>query len=537
MSASQFDYIIVGAGSAGCIMAERLSASGKHRVLLLEAGADDTSFWLRMPLGFAQLFYHPKYNWRYRTTAQKELANQRVYTPRGKVVGGSGAINAMVYVRGHQQDFDDWAAAGNSGWGWSDVLPVFKRLESHWAGETQWHGAKGRIRITRDAVHPICDNFFAACEERGFVRNNDFNGPQMEGVGIYDINTRNGQRDSSGVAYLRPARKRPNLVVQTHALAERVLFDAHKRAVGVEVLVHGRRQTFRASREVILCAGAVETPKLLQLSGVGDAKLLQQYEIPVLQHAPAVGQNLQDHLCASYYYRASRSTSNDDIRSRPQQVRAMLQYLFQKKGVFATTAKAGGFVRTSEAVAHPNMQLYFNSLSYVLPESGGAPRVQPYSGFTIFFAPSRPTSRGSITLLSRDVQEAPAIDPNYLATAHDQSEAIAGSKLVRSIMSTASMQQVTAEETSPGSSVSDDASMLQFFREQSGSIYHLCGSCAMGSDPQHSVVDSQLRVHGVQALRVVDASVFPNITSGNTNAPTMMVAEKAADMVLASSAL
>ncbi|MCA8094099.1 GMC family oxidoreductase N-terminal domain-containing protein [Burkholderia anthina] len=536
MEATSFDYIIVGAGSAGCILADRLSESGRFRVLLLEAGGEDKSIWLRMPLGFAKLFHHRKYNWRYQTSPQSELAGQRVYTPRGKVLGGSGAINAMIYVRGQRRDFDDWVAQGNPGWGWGDVLPWFKRLESHHAGDTEWHSGSGKIRITRDPVHPICESFFDACTLLGHRFNDDFNGERLEGVGVYDINTRDGQRDSSCTAYLHPARKRANVVVYTDALVERVLFDDARTAIGVEALIGGHRQRFAARREVILSAGAVETPKLLQCSGVGDAALLMRHQIPVVHHSPAVGRNLQDHLCASYYFRATRPTVNDEVRGLTRQAGAMLQYLFRRKGIFATTAKAGGFLRTSDAEPVPNMQLYFNPLSYVLPESGGMPRVEPYSGYTIFFSPCRPTSRGSVELTSADAHEAPRIDPNYLSTEHDRREAVAGSRLVRELTATPWLKQVTAEEVRPAGAVSDDESMLRFFREQSGSVYHLCGSCAMGRDVERTVVNSRLQVHGVANLRVVDASVFPNITSGNINAPTMMVAERAAAWILASAA-
>jgi choline dehydrogenase len=280
----------------------------------------------------------------------------------------------------------------------------------------------------------------------------------------------------------------------------------------------------------------VETPKLLQCSGVGNAALLTLHQIPVVHPMPAVGENLQDHLCASYYYRANCPTLNDEVRSLPKQARAMLQYLFRRKGILATTVKAGGFLRTSGEETVPNVQLYFNPLSYVLPESGGMPRVEPYSGYTIFFAPCRPTSRGTIRLTSTDIHAAPRIDPNYLSTEHDRAEAIAGSRLVRDLAGTSCLKRVTAEEVRPAETVSDDNSMLQFFREQSGSIYHLCGSCAMGSDMQRTVVNSRLQVHGMANLRVVDASVFPNITSGNINAPTMMIAERAASLILESAA-
>lgn len=532
MDATTFDYIIVGAGSAGCILAERLSESGQYSVLVLEAGSADRSIWLRMPLGFAKLFYHPKYNWRYETIPQIELGGQKVYTPRGKVLGGSGAINAMIYVRGQRADFNDWAAQGNPGWGWDDVLPWFKKLESHPLGDTAWHSGSGRIRITRDPVHPVSEAFFQACSALGHPANADFNGAQLEGYGIYDINTRDGQRDSSCTAYLHPAMTRANVKVLTEALVERVLFDRDKTATGVSILVNGHRQIFTARREVILSAGAVETPKLLQLSGLGDAGLLHKYGITVVNHLPAVGRNLQDHLCASYYFRANCPTVNDQVRTLPQKARAMLEYLVRRKGVFATTVKAGGFLRSDAAQPIANIQLYFNPLSYVLPESGGMPRVEPYSGYTIFFAPCRPTSRGTITLTSADVRVAPRIDPNYLSTEHDRLDTVAGSRLVRALSGTSSLRHITAEEIRPAATITDDDSMLQFFREQSGSIYHLCGSCAMGSDPQRTVVNHELKVHGVSQLRVVDASVFPNITSGNINAPTMMVAEKAAQLIL-----
>src|SRR6218665_707797 len=328
-SMTEFDYIVIGAGSAGCILADRLTESGQHRVLLLEAGAADCSLWLRMPLGFAKLYQHPKYNWRYSTTPQAELANQQVYTPRGKVLGGSGAINALVYARGHPGDFDDWAAQGNPGWAYDDLLPWFNRLESHPLGDTCWHRSSGKIRITRDPVHPICQAFFAACASLGYASNDDFNGAQLGGYGTYDINTRDGRRASSASAYLHPAMRRHNLTVKTRALAERILFDEQRRASGVDVLIGGQRQRFAAPREIILSARAVARPHPLQLSPI--------------HHAPAVGRKLQDHLCASFYFRANRPTMNDQIRHPWQQARAALQYWLKRRGLLATTVKAGGF--------------------------------------------------------------------------------------------------------------------------------------------------------------------------------------------------
>src|SRR6218665_3006110 len=510
-SMTEFDYIVIGAGSAGCILADRLTESGQHRVLLLEAGAADRSLWLRMPLGFAKLYQHPKYNWRYSTTPQAELANQQVYTPRGKVLGGSGAINALVYVRGQASDFDDWAAQGNPGWAYDDLLPWFKRLESHPLGDTRRHSSNGKNPINPHPPHPICQAFSAPCASLGYASNADFNGAQLGGYGTYDINTRDGRRDSSASAYLHPAMRRRNLTVKTRALAERILFDQQRRASGVDVLIDGQRQRFAARREIILSAGDVASPQLLQLSGIGDGALLQRHQIPLIHHAPAVGRKLQDHLCASFYFRANRPTMNDQIRHPWQQARAALQYWLKRRGLLATTVKAGGFFSSAGPDGPLDMQLYFNPLSYILPDNGGTPRIQPYSGYTLFFSPCRPSSRGSIQISSADIHSAPHIDPNYLATEQDRHTAIAAApllpplpatpppptaaaRLLRRLAATPALTQVTAEQTAPRPNGDDDASLLQFVREQSGSVYHLCGSCAMGRD---GVVNSQLQVHGV----------------------------------------
>lgn len=531
-----YDFIVVGAGSAGCILASRLSQSGRFSVLLLEAGGKDDSFWFRLPVGYVKSYYNPKTNWMYYAEPQANLAGRRIYAPRGKVLGGSGTINAMIYVRGQPQDFDDWEAAGNPGWGYRDVLPYFKRLESHHAGASAWRGGSGPIGITsmREDAHPICQHYLKACQELGLPQSADFNGEQFEGAGIYEVNIRNGQRESSSFRYLRPAMRRPNLTVLLHAQTECVLFDEHKRAVGVRVRQHGQQQTFHARCEVILSAGAVDSPKLLQLSGVGDQALLQQYGVPVVQHLPAVGKNLQDHLCVSFYYRANRKTLNDELGNWWGQAKAGLRYLLHRRGPLAMSVnQAGGFFRGSPREERANLQLYFNPLSYSIPNDPNAGlKADPYSGFLICFNPCRPSSRGSIELASADPMQPARIKPNYLSTQKDIEEAIQGSVFIRRLMQTAAMQEITVEEVTPAAAVSDEASMLRFFREQSGSIYHLCGSCAMGPDPASAVVNSRLQVHGVSGLRVVDASVFPNITSGNTNAPTMMVAEKGADLIL-----
>ncbi|MCP3705920.1 choline dehydrogenase [Paraburkholderia sp. CNPSo 3274] len=532
-----YDYIIVGAGSAGCILAERLSASGRHSVLLLEAGGPDDSFWFKIPIGFAKLYYNEQYNWMYYSEPEPELAGRQIYAPRGKVLGGSGAINAMIYVRGAARDYDDWAAAGNAGWSYQEVLPYFRKLESHPLGDTPWHGANGPVRITpmKDGAHPVCRTFVEGCTQLGYERNEDFNGARLEGVGIYDVNTRDGKRDSSSVAYLHRAGQRSNLKIEHHARATRVLFDeAKQRAVGVEIVQQGVKRTFQASREVIVAAGAVDSPKLLQLSGVGPRALLAKHGIDVVHELPAVGQNLQDHLCVSFYYRSRVKTLNDSFSSWTGKLKFGLQYVFQRKGPFSMSVnQSGGFFRTSQEEAHPNMQVYFNPLSYRIPKSNRAQLTpEPYSGFLVCFNPCRPTSRGSVEIASSNVEDAPKIRGNYLSTQKDRDEAISGSHLVRKLMTARALQDITEAEVTPAGEVTDDASMLKFFREQSGSIYHLCGTCAMGPDPRTAVVDARLRVHGIEGLRVVDASIFPNITSGNTNAPTMMVAEKGADLIL-----
>jgi choline dehydrogenase len=531
-----YDYIVVGAGSAGCILAHRLTEGDKYSVLLLEAGGTDDALRFKVPIGYVYTYYDKKSNWMYSLQPQKQLSNRTLYCPRGKVQGGSGSINALIYIRGQKSDFNEWAELGNTGWSYEDVLPYYKRLEAHPLGNTDYHRANGRVHITpmKDQAHPICTAFLDACEGFGYPRNDDFNGASMEGAGIYDINTHGGLRDSSSRAYLQEALNHARLTVEHHCLVDRIVLDGQRKATGVAFLQDGERRYANASREVILAAGAVDTPKLLQLSGVGDADLLQKHAIPVAHHSPAVGKNLQDHVCVSYFYKANRRTLNDEFSSWIGKARAGLQYLLMRTGPLSMSVnQAGGFLKSDAGQAHPNIQLYFNPLSYEIPKNGSqALRPEPYSGFLLAFSACRPTSRGTVEIASSHADDAPLIQPNFLTTQKDVDEAIKGSQLVRKIMGSAALRAITVEETKPGNRVQTEADMLQYFREEAGSIYHLCGSCAMGADPSRSVVSSRLKVHGVDSLRIVDASIFPNVTSGNINAPTMMVAEKGAAMIL-----
>ncbi|KQT60633.1 MULTISPECIES: GMC family oxidoreductase [unclassified Aureimonas] len=531
-----FDYVVVGSGSAGSIVAARLGEDGRNSVCVIEAGGNDRSIWLKIPVGYAKSYYDPAVNWMYSTEPEPELGGRRIYTPRGKVQGGSGAINAMIFVRGAAGDFDGWRDAGNPGWGFADVLPHFKRMERHAGGASPWHGGDGPIGVTpmRGATHPITDAFLAACREIQLPETPDFNGAAIEGAGIYDVNTRRGLRSSAGAEYLRPALKRENVTIRRHARTTRILLDDEHRATGVEILQGGQRRTIRARCEVIVSAGAVETPKLLQLSGIGDGALLGRLGIAPRRHLPAVGANLQDHLCASLYYRSTVPTLNGPFSSLAGQAGLALRYILTRKGPFAISVnQAGGFFRGRPSEPRENLQLYFNPLSYRIPSDPGAGlKAEPYPGFLLAFNACRPTSRGRVEIASPDAEGAPRIRPNYLSTEEDRDEAVQGARLARRIMQAPALRAVTAEEMPPSAGVSTDDEILAYFRENCGSIYHLCGTAGMGPDPATSVVDARLRVHGIAGLRVVDASIFPTITAGNINAPTMMVAEKGAATIL-----
>jgi choline dehydrogenase len=531
-----FDYVIVGAGTAGCVLANRLSADGKTRVLLLEAGGSDRTVWIQLPIGYGRTFFDARVNWMYDTQAIAGLNGRSSYWPRGKVIGGSGSINAMVHVRGQSHDFDDWAAAGNPGWGWDDVLPYFIKSEDHDLGRSDWHGAGGPQHVSDISAraHPLCQTFIETGKALGFAATPDFNGAESEGVGIYAINTRKGRRASTANEYLRPALKRATVELRTKAHATRILFEGN-RAVGVEYQRGGKTQKARATREVILCGGAINSPQLLQLSGIGDAALLQSLGITPLVDAPAVGQNLQDHLAVSYFYKTSVPTLNDELGPLTGKIKAGLHYLLNRGGPLSMSVnQGGGFVRSAPDVRRVNLQLYFGPVSYTQSPLSERKLLNPdpFSAFLLSFNSCRPTSRGHLQITSSDPFVYPSIQPNYLSTEQDVAEARAGNALLRALAGAAPLADIITEELVPGAQHQSDDALLEDFRNRADTVYHPTSTCMMGPDPATSVVDARLRVHGIAGLRVIDASVFPNITSGNINAPTVMVAEKGAAMVL-----
>lgn len=533
-----YDYVIVGAGSTGCVLANRLTASGRHRVLLLEAGGSDRKFWIRTPIGYGRTFYDARVNWMYLTEPDPETGGRVSYWPRGKVLGGSSSINAMVYIRGQPTDFDDWEAAGNPGWGWKDVLPYFQKAENNALGAGELRGIGGPLDVAdaSASMHPLCQHYLRGCAELGFEIVRDMNGPRTECVGLYQITTQNGVRASSATAYLRPAMRRSNLRVVTEAHATRVLFEG-SRTVGVEYVTGGRSETVRAGREVILSTGSVNSPQLLQLSGVGPADLLRRHGIAVVRDMPAVGRNLQDHLGMDYLYRSRLPTLNDDLYPWHGKLRAGLRYVLTRRGPLSLSVnQGGGFIRTRDGLARPNIQLYFSPVSYLKAPPGTRPLMNPdpYPAFLLGYSTCRPKSRGYIQIRSRDPFAPPEIHPNYLTAAEDMVELLEGARFMRRLAATASMRSIIEAEMKPGPDVQSEAELIADIRQRCGTVFHPVSTCMMGPDPGRAVVDSQLRVHGIGGLRVIDASVFPNVTSGNTNAPTIMVAEKAADMVLRS---
>jgi choline dehydrogenase len=531
-----YDFIVVGSGSAGSVVAERLSASGRFSVLVLEAGGSDLRFYVQMPLGYGKTFFDPAVNWNYRSEPDPGLAGNADHWPRGKILGGSSSINAMVWIRGAREDYDSWRDQGNPGWGYDDLLPHFKAIEDNEAGADPWRGAGGPVHITdcRKITHPLTYRYLKAAEQAGLSLNQDFNGERQEGVGVYQVNTKGGRRMSAARAFLRPAMKRSNVRVETNALATRILFEG-KRAVGVEYEKNGRLETARAGREVIVSAGAVNSPQLLQLSGVGPAALLRELGIPVVHENENVGANMQDHVGLNYTFRAKVPTLNQVLRPWWGKLYVGMQYLLLRSGPLALSMNnAGGFFRTDPALSRPNMQLYFQAFSTVIPKVGERPILSPdpWPGFSIGLSNCRPSSRGAITIRSGNPRDYPKIVANAYSTNHDLEEMLAAVKFVRKIAAMPAMAELIDAEVLPGPSIQSDADLVEDIRKRSGTVYHPVSTCRMGPDPARTVVDPRLKVHGLEGLRVIDASIFPENISGNTNAPSIMTGWKGASLLL-----
>jgi len=525
-----FDYVVVGAGSAGCVLAARLSEDPAVRVLLLEAGPPDRSIWIHLPIGYGKTMWSPRYNWCFHTDPDPNMNGRRIYWPRGKTLGGSSAINGLIYIRGQHEDYDLWARRGNPGWSHDEVLPWFIRSEANQRGASRWHGDRGPLAVSDIAArHELIEAFIGGAQEIGVPRNDDFNGASQEGAGYYQLTTRNGLRCSSATAYLRPARPRRNLTVLCNARALRLVIR-NGRAAGVEYLHQGERRTALVDAEVLLSAGAIQSPQLLQLSGIGPAGLLRQHGIDVVLDAPGVGENLQDHLQIRLGYECTKPiTTNDQLNSWLGQASIGLQWLLHRQGPLAIGINQGGcFMRALPQSKTPDIQFHVATLSADM--AGG--KVHPWSGFTLSICQLRPESRGRIRITSADPLAAPSMQPNYLATDLDRRTVIAGMKAAREIAATSVMSPYVRRETKPGAQARDDDALLQFARENGATIFHPSGTCMMGpaADPL-AVVDERLRVRGVQGLRVVDCSAMPTLVSGNTNAPVIMMAEKAVEMI------
>src|SRR4051794_2255406 len=531
-----YDFIIVGSGSAGSVLADRLSASGRYSVLVLEAGGSDRRFYVQMPLGYGKTFFDPAVNWNYKPEPDPGLAGNVDHWPRGKLLGGSSSINAMVWIRGAREDFDDWRDAGNPGWGYDDLLPAFKALEDNQAGADRWRGTGGPLHITdtTSAVHPLTRRYLAAGQQAGLPLNPDFNGAAQEGVGIYQISTKNGRRMSAARAFLRPAMKRANVRVETNALASRILFEG-KRAVGIEYLQNGQTKTARAGREIILSAGSINSPQIMQLSGVGPAALLKGLGIPVVHGNENVGANLQDHVGINYTFKGKLPTLNQILRPWWGKLLVGMQYILTRSGPLSLSMNhGGGFFRTDPAFSRPNMQLYFQAFSNLIPKNGERPILtpDPWPGFSIGLSNCRPSSRGEIMIRSSNPLDYPRIVANAYSTNADVAEMLDAVKFVRKIASMPAMADIIEEEVLPGPSIQSDADLITDFRKRSGTVYHPVSTCRMGPDAARAVVDPRLRVHGLEGLRVIDASIFPANITGNTNAASILTGWKGAELIL-----
>jgi choline dehydrogenase len=525
----EFDYIVVGAGSAGCVLANRLTASGRHSVLLLEAGPNDRNIWIHVPLGYGKLFKDRSVNWMYQTEPEPGLNGRTVFQPRGKVLGGSSSINGLLYVRGQHEDYDRWRQLGNQGWGFDDVLPYFKAAEDQQRGADEFHGSGGPLPVS-DSRHPdpLSQAFIEAAAESGIAKNPDFNGAAQEGAGWFQTTTRRGRRASTARSYLRPARRRSNLHVETAALVQRIVFEG-RRAVAIEYKQAGMQRMARARKEILVSSGAYNSPQLLQLSGVGPADLLSRHGIEVVLDAPGVGADLQDHMQVRIVTRCTqRITLNDIVNSPFRKMMTGLQYAAFRTGPLTIAAgTSGAFFKTNPRLATPDVQIHF--LPFSTDKMGEA--LHSYSGFSASVCQLRPESRGSLRIKSADPSVPPEIRINYLATETDRTANVEGLKILRRILAAPALRAFTVEEVEPGAKVTSDEELLDFCRLRGSTVYHPTSTCRMGNDPL-AVVDQRLRLRGLDGLRVIDGSIMPDLVSGNTNAAIIMIAEKASRMIL-----
>lgn len=530
MQDSQFDYIVIGAGSSGCVLANRLTEDPQNSVCLIEAGPKDSSPWIHLPIGYGKTMWDPKVNWKFETEPDPGMNQRKIYWPRGKCLGGSSSINGLIFIRGQKEDYDGWKNLGNAGWGWDDVLPYFKKAEGNDRLGEPLHSKTGPLKASSiPKKHPLVESFIKTAVNLGVPETDDFNNLTQEGVGYYQLSTHKGLRCSTAVAYLKPIKKRSNLTILTDSQVMRIAFEG-RRAVAVEFIRHGKKQTVRANKEIILSAGALLSPQILQLSGIGPAALLREFNIPVIQDLPGVGENLQDHLQYRLIYELNQPIStNVELSSLFGKVKIGLDWLLFRGGPLSIGINQGGlFTKVMKSSSTPDIQFHMATLSADM--AGG--NVHPFPGFTMSVCQLRPESRGHVRIRSADPLIPPKMVANYLNTELDREMSVAAVKFARTIAQTEPLKSLITREIKPDNPQSD-ADLLEFCRNNGATIFHPTGTCQMGtnSDPM-AVLDSELRVRGVMGLRVVDCSAMPTLPSGNTNWPAVMMAEKAADLIL-----